>query len=93
MRKTKAQRQKHLKHVIAIMEDVCSNPLKWEAREGGGAGLWISQYDLDRIILLEQAGVMSVCFHTHAGFQQPEDLDIPRDDHSPVYLNVSITVR
>ena len=93
MRKTEAQKKKHFEHVLAIVNDVSYHPLKIEYREAGRVSLWVAQYDLGSLTLLEAAEVWGLCYHTHAGFKQPEELDIERTDHNPVYLNVSLTVR
>jgi len=95
MRKTDSQRKKQLTQVLSILETVCHNPIKvrTDKDDPGCSTVFISQYDLDKAIHLEAAGAVRITFHTHQGFKQPEEIEVPRDKYNPVYLNIGFNVR
>jgi len=91
MKKTQAQKRKQLNCVRYLLESVCAHAISWEeVQDDIQAYVWISQYDLDKLLNLEAAGAARVCFHTHYGFKQPEEIGLPEGKHNPVYMKLSI---
>jgi hypothetical protein len=89
----KTEKEQYLEHAIAVIEKVCHNPIKLVDKDDSIVGLWVSQYDLKSVLLLEQAGALSTCLHTFYGFKKPEEIDLDRDQYNPVYLYVGISIR